>query len=169
VAVRPAVAEDLEQIAAIEQASFSDPWTREAFISALALAHCRFLVAEEDGDGADRAVREGAPRGTGDGGSIRCVLGYVVALVIADEAEIADLAVVATARRRGIGGLLLDRVVAEAAETGVHALFLEVRESNAGALALYQSRGFGRVGRRQAYYRHPIEDALLLKRTLAPS
>ena len=95
------------------------------------------------------------------------IIGYVVALLLFEEAEIANLAVAPTARRRGIGGLLLDRISASLAGDGVQSLYLDVRESNAGARALYASRSFGEVGRRRSYYRNPTEDALLLKRNLA--
>jgi ribosomal-protein-alanine N-acetyltransferase len=163
--IRAAVAEDLDRIVAIERSCFSDPWTTDAFASAIALTHSRFLVAEEHGTepaGEDDA----AARRRGD---VPRLLGYVVALVVADEGEIADLAVAPAARRRGIGGALLDRVTAAALQAGVHALYLEVRESNVAALALYRSRGFAPVGRRQAYYRDPVEDALLLRRDLGPA
>lgn len=148
--VRRAGDPDVAAVAAIESVSFSDPWTTEAFVSALDLGHMRFFVAEEGGADA--------------GGGDAVLLGYVVALVVADEGEIADLAVAPEARRRGIGGLLLDRVAAEAEELGIRSLYLEVRESNVAARALYQSRGFTAVGRRRGYYQHPTEDALLLRR-----
>ena len=156
VAVRHAVGTDLELVGAIERLSFSDPWSVESLASALALAHARFFVAE---DAAGRAGRGGADR----------VLGYVVALLYGEEGEIADLAVAPAARRRGIGGVLLDRVVATAMESGVRALYLEVRESNVAARALYQSRGFDQVGRRRGYYSRPAEDALVLRRSLVPT
>jgi ribosomal-protein-alanine N-acetyltransferase len=139
-------------VSEVESLSFSDPWTAEAFASVLDLPHMRFFVAEE---------REEGP-GTGD----PVLLGYVVALVVADEGEIADLAVAPSARRRGVGGLLLDRVVAESEELGIRALYLEVRESNVAARALYQSHGFAPVGRRRGYYQSPTEDALLLRRDM---
>ena len=155
--VRPARESDLGAVVQIERDSFADPWSRESFASSLALDRMRFLVAED----ADRK-----PTGGRDGGGE--ILGYVVALFIFDEAEIADLAVAPQARRRGIGALLLDRTVVEAAFAGVHSLYLEVRESNLAARALYESRSFAQVGRRRGYYQHPPEDALLLKRELAP-
>ena len=153
--IRVAQARDLPSIVAIEQASFSDPWTTDAFESALGMHRMSLLVAE------DRA-EEG--RGSGP-----TLVGYVVALLLGVEAEIADLAVTPPARRRGIGGLLLDRVVGDLAATGVGAVFLEVRESNSAARALYESRGFAAVGRRRAYYQHPVEDALILKRETGPA
>jgi ribosomal-protein-alanine N-acetyltransferase len=154
IAIRAAEARDLPSIVAIERASFADPWTTDAFESAFAMRRMRLLVAEERAD-------EG---GGGDAG----VVGYVVALLLGVEAEIADLAVAPRARRRGIGGLLLERVVGELTATGVGAVFLEVRESNSAARALYESRGFSAVGRRRGYYQHPVEDALILKRESGP-
>jgi ribosomal-protein-alanine N-acetyltransferase len=158
--IRLAVGADLERIAAIERASFSDPWTVDALASALSLAHIRFYVAEETGE----MVGGGGGPGRDGAGTL---VGYVVALLMADEGEIADLAVAPRARRRGIGGVLLDRVVTEAMESRVRVLYLEVRESNSAARALYESHGFGIVGQRRGYYQRPFEDALVLRRDLA--
>ncbi len=158
--VRICQAADIEQVAAIEQASFSDPWSSETFSAALALRHLRFLVAEERGD-------EGSASGAGRRRTAR-LLGYAVALVMVDEGEIADLAVVPDARRRGVARALLDRMTGDLTDEGVRALYLEVRESNAAARALYASLGFAQVGRRRGYYQYPSEDALLLRRDLAP-
>jgi ribosomal-protein-alanine N-acetyltransferase len=149
--IRRCVPADLERVALIERVSFSDPWSFETFSAALALPHLRFLVAEEVG------------RGGGSGGSAPSLVGYVVALVVADEGEIADVAVAPAARRRGIARLLLERMTANVVEAGVRALYLEVRESNAAARALYHSLGFEQVGRRRGYYVNPSEDALLLR------
>lgn len=148
--IRPATPQDLDRIAEIEQASFADPWTHEALATAMGLAHIRFLVAEAGG-------------GTG-----ARLAGYVVALVMGDEGEIADIAVDPSARRAGVGGALLEWVEEEMKRCGVRALYLEVRESNLAALGLYRARGFEAVGRRRGYYRHPVEDALVLRREIDP-
>ena len=155
VTVRMAEARDLPSILAIEQASFSDPWTEDAFESAFALQRMRLLIAEEAAD----ETRGGAP----------VLVGYVVALLLGVEAEIADLAVAPRSRRRGVGRILLDRVLADLALRGVSTVFLEVRESNSAARALYASRRFVSVGRRKGYYRQPEEDALILRRESAPT
>jgi ribosomal-protein-alanine N-acetyltransferase len=149
VTIRAARTADLLRIATLEQESFSDPWTYDALATAMALPHVRFLVAEEGGGAAGR------------------LLGYVVALVLGDEGEIADLAVDPMVRRRGIGAMLLARMEEALTDVGVRSLFLEVRESNGAALGLYEARGFKPVGRRRAYYRVPVEDALVLKREIA--
>jgi [ribosomal protein S18]-alanine N-acetyltransferase len=155
VTVRLAEARDLPSILEIERASFSDPWTEDAFESAFALQRMRLFVAEESGD---------APRG---GASV--LVGYVVALLLGPEAEIADLAVAPRVRRRGVGRVLLERTLADLEVRAVETVFLEVRESNSAARALYESQGFVMVGRRRGYYRHPPEDALILKRESAPA
>jgi ribosomal-protein-alanine N-acetyltransferase len=97
IAIRPAGARDLPSIVAIERASFADPWTTDAFESAMAMHRMSLLVAEER-----------AEEGGGGGATL---VGYVVALHLGVEGEIADLAVAPRARRKGIAGLLLDRVV----------------------------------------------------------
>ena len=137
IAVRHAGRSDLPALVAIERVSFSDPWSLDAFASALTMDRMRVLVAE------DRAERGGIGAPT--------LCGYVLALVVGQEAEIANLAVASAARRRGIGRLLLDRIVDDLEHRGVESVFLEVRESNVAARALYASRGFQAVGRRPGY------------------
>ena len=91
--------------------------------------------------------------------------GAVASREVAGEAEILNLAVGAAWRRRGIGRRLMQMAVEEAISRGVKRVFLEVRESNAGARAFYSGLGFAQEGRRREYYRNPLEDALLLSRT----
>ena len=157
--IRPAVDADITAMVAIERASFSDPWTAAAIASTLRYDHMRVLVAEERGGVSGDNGGDGAGR----------PLGYVVAMIAGPEAEIADLAVSPDARRRGIGRAMIDRLLADLGAVGVVSVFLEVRESNHAARALYESRGFHGIGRRRRYYRLPVEDALLLKRELGPT
>jgi len=149
--VRRAEVGDLAQVTEIERASFADPWTPDALATAMELPHLRFFVAAEGG------------------GTSSIVVGYVVALVMGDEGEIADLAVDPSARRGGIGRLLLGRAEEEMVRCGVRTIYLEARESNVAALGLYEARGFEIVGRRRGYYRQPVEDALVLRREIAPT
>jgi ribosomal-protein-alanine N-acetyltransferase len=135
---------DVAAIAGIERESFSDPWTQESFGHLARRSDVFFRVAESDG----------------------AVVGYLVAWFVADEGELANVAVARAARGRGVGAALLDELLAAAAARGVGALFLEVRESNAVARALYAARGFATVGRRRGYYRRPVEDALVLRRVV---
>ncbi len=145
VTVRAAEEGDLAGIHAIESASFGDPWSLEGF---------RDLIDHP------RAKLEVALGAEGE------VLGYAVAWYVADESEIANIAVAPSARRRGIGALLLDRILGAAAEFGAKMVFLEVRESNEEARKLYEARDFEIAGRRKKYYRSPDEDALIMRRKL---
>ncbi|HVT37748.1 MAG TPA: ribosomal protein S18-alanine N-acetyltransferase [Gemmatimonadaceae bacterium] len=142
---RAADERDLARIHAIEVASFPDSWSLEGFRDLLRDSHARLEVAEDD---------------AGE------VLGYAAAWFVADESEIANLAVASHARRRGIGALLLDRILDAAASFGARSVFLEVRESNEAGKGLYSSRGFAVAGRRPRYYHEPDEDALIMKRTM---
>jgi ribosomal-protein-alanine N-acetyltransferase len=94
------------------------------------------------------------------------VLGYVVAWFVADEGEIANLAVAPAGWGSGIGRALLDAALAQAKQRGIESVYLEVRDSNVRARRLYKSRGFEEVGRRTKYYRRPVEDAIVLRRML---
>jgi [ribosomal protein S18]-alanine N-acetyltransferase len=92
--------------------------------------------------------------------------GVVAMRVVAGEAEILNLAVGAGWRKRGIGRRLMAAALQEATASGARRVFLEVRESNAGARAFYAGLGFSQDGRRRNYYRDPPEDALLLARNV---
>ena len=96
----------------------------------------------------------------------RELAGVVASRVGAGEAEILNLVVAPAWRGKGIGRRLMETALEEAVSAGVRRVFLEVRESNAGARAFYRGLGFAEAGRRRGYYQHPAEDALLLSRTL---
>lgn len=130
---------------AIEQVSFTDPWSARDFRECVA-SDVLFLVA---------AARD-------------AVDGYVIAQDAADEGEILNLAVAPARQRGGIARALVEQVLAALAERGARKVFLEVRESNAAARALYSALGFQEVGRRSRYYRRPVEDAIVL-RTAIPA
>ncbi len=144
--LRPATRDDLFAVAAIERASFADPWSAREFGSVLLLGHTIFLVAVS--------------------GPHEEIVGYVVAVAVVDEGEIVNIAVTPSHRGQGLGGVLLDAAVNEAEHRGAVTLFLEVRVSNEAARALYGSRGFVEISRRKGYYRSPPEDALVLRRAV---
>lgn len=139
--IRAASSADLAAVAAIERASFEDPWSLESFRHHLGDV---FLVAERGGQ----------------------VVGYLVAWRLGPEAEILNVAVATPARREGVARDLLDDALAQLAGAGVARVFLEVRVSNAAARRLYATAGFEEVGRRPGYYHRPREDALVLARTV---
>ena len=142
VSIDAAQKDDVAAISEIERAAFSDPWSARSFRDALEHPSVYFGCARSD---------------AGE------VLGYVVAWFVADEGEIANLAVAPEGWGKGIGRALLDAALAEATQRGIQSVYLEVRDSNARARRLYQSRGFEEVGRRTKYYRRPVEDAVVLR------
>lgn len=142
VTIRPATADDVPDIHRIEKASFSDPWTPGAFRAMLAQPAVLGLAAERDG----------------------ALVGYALAVVVGDEAELANIAVAPGARGQGVGRTLLDALLDALRARGGATVFLEVRDSNEAAQALYRSRGFVSAGRRKGYYRRPTEDALVMRR-----
>ncbi len=91
---------------------------------------------------------------------VACVFG----INVAGEAEILNLAVKLAHRRKGFGRALVRQLLVEWERQGIRRVFLEVRESNCGAIKLYQSLGFREFGRRMGYYSSPDEDALVLER-----
>src|SRR5689334_23791085 len=145
VQIAPVTVDDVPSIVAIEQAAFSDPWSAASFREAL--AHPAVFFA-------------GARRDEGE------LAGYVVAWFAADEGEIANLAVAPVAWGGGVGRALLTSALDAAGARGASAVYLEVRDSNERARRLYRSSGFEEVGRRRRYYRRPVEDAIVLRRTM---
>lgn len=145
VELRPMEAGDLDRVAVIENASFSNPWRRETFRRLLDRPATELWVASLPGVG---------------------VAGYCVLWWVLDEAELANVAVDAEHRRKGIGGTLVARARERAGARGARRLFLEVRASNENAVRLYRGRGFEVVGRRRAYYDRPREDALVMVKAI---
>lgn len=141
--IRPAARADVPAIAALEKVAFTDAWSAAEFAILVHSGTTIFLVALEPEGGA--------------------VAGYVIVSAVLDEAEVLNLAVSPAWRGSGLGGRLLDAGLAEAAGAGAISVFLEVRESNVAARALYGSRGFREISRRRQYYRKPVEDALVLR------
>lgn len=93
--------------------------------------------------------------------------GFLIGRVIADEAEILNLAVEPDMRHRGAGRALVREVILYAVARGVKYLFLEVRAGNIAARRLYAGEQFQSVARRPGYYQNPPEDALVLRRELS--
>ncbi len=96
--------------------------------------------------------------------SAGAVVAYCAGWVIFDELHINNLAVDPAWRRRGVASALLTFVLASAAAEGALRSTLEVRQSNEPARRLYERFGFAFAGVRTAYYREPVEDALVLWR-----
>ncbi|MFH1673993.1 MAG: ribosomal protein S18-alanine N-acetyltransferase [Pseudomonadota bacterium] len=141
--------EDIDQILAIEDASFPSPWGREAFESELENPNARNIVIKEKrADGAGRVV------------------GYVCFWFVVDEIHIRNIAVSLECRMRGIGTKLLRHVFSEGCQKQLKAAVLETRPSNQPAISFYKKFGFKVVGRRPGYYSETGEDALIMSRKL---
>ncbi len=127
------------QIAALERECFSEPWPEQAITPELTNPLSLWLVAQEDG----------------------VVWGYVGSQTVLGEADMMNIAVAPAHRRQGIARQLVEELIRR---LDAHSLTLEVRPSNAGAIALYQQMGFVQVGRRKNYYFNPREDGLILRK-----
>lgn len=147
---RPLAPGDLAYVAALERQIHAAPWSLANFRDALAAGYGT-MVAEREGR----------------------IVAFGVLMLAPGEAQILNLSVVPDARRQGLGRALLRRLVDVAVRAGAEQCFLEVRVSNAPALALYAAEGFTAVGRRHDYYpataTTPREDALVLRRALPVS
>ncbi len=104
------------------------------------------------------------PRSTVRGG--HQVIAYIAARATAGELHINNVAVREPYRRNGIGRLLLTRAIEEGEKLGATTAFLEVRSGNTAAQALYEKCGFKAIARRPHYYSEPLEDAVVMSRSL---
>lgn len=141
ITVCPMAETDLDEILAIENDSFPLPWNRDHFLDELKSAYAFPLVA---------IVPE------------QRIAGYICPRLLLDEGHILDIAVHRDFRGRGVGRLLVERVLRECREGGAEVVTLEVRPSNEAAIALYRRLGFVETGRRRRYYENG-EDAILME------
>jgi len=143
--LREAVADDLDAVSEIEGRAFPFPWPRQAFAQELINEWSRFeLVC--DGDGA--------------------IAGYLVYWVVEDELHVLNIAVDPGRHRGGIGRELMWHIEAVCRDRDVNYITLEVRVSNAAAIALYGSLGFETIHQRKRYYVNNGEDALVMAKVL---
>ena len=142
VKIVPMAAEHLDRLEQLERMCFSRPWSKKMLAEELDNQCAAFLVAVEPET--EKAV------------------GYAGLLVVADEGYITNVAVDPSCRRQGVAAQLLQVFNNFAKGNHLAFLTLEVRPSNAAAIALYEDFGFREVGRRRNYYDLPKEDALIL-------
>ena len=135
--IRPITIDDLGALVALEAANAPAPWSEGVFRNELAAENRIYLAADEEG-----------------------VVGFVGAMLVADEAHVTNLLVDPAWRRRGIGFELVRSLIEAAVEAGARHLTLEVRSRNEAARALYARVGLAPVGVRQGYYGD--DDALIL-------
>lgn len=133
---------DLDEVMRIEQGVHAHPWTRGMFADALASGYqCKVYEVEKE------------------------MQGYVVLMPVVDEMHLLDISIAAAWQRKGLGRQLLHEALQLARDMKMQRMLLEVRPSNAAAIALYQAAGFNEIGRRRAYYpaeNNTREDAIVM-------
>ena len=140
--IRAAEQMDIDAIVRVENACFSTPWSIDAIkheICENKLADFMIACDEESN-----------------------IIGYIGIWTLLDECQINKIAVMPEKRKIGIGKTILNHVIELTRDMGVKSWYLEVRESNTAAQALYRSAGFSSVGTRKNYYINPVEDAVLM-------
>ena len=140
--IRAAEQMDIDAIVRVENACFSTPWSIDAIkheICENKLADFMIACDEENNS-----------------------IGYIGIWTLLDECQINKIAVMPEKRKIGIGKAILNHVLELTRDMGVKSWYLEVRESNTAAQALYRSAGFSSVGTRKNYYINPVEDAVLM-------
>lgn len=140
VGIVPMAERHLKKLSELERLCFSEPWTEAGLRAELSEPAAVFLAAELCGETAGYA-------------GMHCVCG---------ECYVDNIAVFPSFRRRGVGRALTEALIARARERNAEFFSLEVRTSNAPAVALYESLGLRQAGRRKNFYRSPPEDALIL-------
>ena len=139
--IRLATIDDAQAIYAIEQQSFSVPWSLDSIEIELLNEDKKLYYVVEDANG---------------------VVGYAGAWLVYDEGQITNIAIRPSARRQGFGAKLTCALIEECFKRGMHEIFLEVRISNLSALSLYRQLGFTVKGMRKNYYSEPKEDAYIM-------
>lgn len=142
ISIRKARTSDVADIAAAEARFIDCPWTTEQIREEIENERAVFYVAEADGK----------------------FVGYLSGVFAADECEVSNIVVEPEFRRRGIGTALFGSLTADATKLGASAMYLLVRTDNEGAIELYNSLGFKRVGKRSGYYGG--KDAYIMKRNI---
>jgi len=147
--LRPMTEDDLDKVMHIELRAFPAPWTVLAY--ALELRHNKdafYMVLETKQEG---------------------IVGYIGVWCIDEVSQIVRVAVGKEHRRQGWAARLLEKATHIAVGKGAQVVTLEVRESNAAAIAFYESQGFSPIDRIKGFYTNPDEDAICLLKTLSMS
>ena len=137
---------DLNDVMAIEMASFPSPWSRKLFEEEIGRTFSDAVVVVEEPGGE--------------------VVGYSICWTVGEESHLLNIAVRPDARGRGIGRALLKECLRRAARAGSRRIFLEVRPSNQQAIRIYRREGFRFVGIREGYYTDTGEDAIVFTREM---
>ena len=142
--ILPFSEEMLDSVVTIEKLSFSEPWSKASFESALSLKFQSSFAASAGGK----------------------IIGYICLMHIFDEGEVLNLAVDPHYRKQGIGDLVLSYSIDFFEKNNIQRITLEVRESNIPAKTLYTKRGFTPIAVRKGYYSSPREDGIVMEKIL---
>lgn len=144
---RPMTVHDLDAVAAVETRSYSHPWSRGNFTDSLAAGYLAEVLEDDAG----------------------ALVGYLIAMTGVDEMHLLNITVAPDCQGQGHGQVLMAALLQHARQRGLAALWLEVRESNLRARALYRRLGFEEVGRRRGYYPAAVrrEDAVVMSLALS--
>jgi ribosomal-protein-alanine N-acetyltransferase len=148
--IRPMTEADLDQMAAMEQEIFSDPWSRKICQNIWEQKQYSLwaLAEKEPGENTERLA------------------GYLCAMTVLEEEELHRVAVSPRLRGQGWGQKLMTAFLQDAREKGIATIYLEVRAGNIPAIGLYEKNGFTSVGLRKGYYQNPKEDARIMQKIL---
>lgn len=140
---RTLLPEDAEGVARVERESFPTPWSREDFWREASNDFACYIVALDDME----------------------IIGFAGCWISFEEAQVTNIALTSAQRGRGLGKVLMAKLMRAAAERGAERMTLEVRPSNTPALRLYEGLGFAAIGVRKKYYQDNDEDAILMWHT----
>lgn len=135
--ILPMKPEDCNQVALVEEACFSVPWSRKSFEDLFSYEGNYYLTAWEENQ----------------------IVGFIGLMAVGEEGDITNVAVLPSYRRMGVGDALVSSILKLAGEKKINRIILEVRSSNEGAIHLYQKFGFTFLCKRKNYYQKPTEDA----------
>ena len=138
---------DIDCLLPVEEQAHSHPWTRGHFTDSFVAAYAAFGIRNADGD----------------------IQAYMFLMPVLEELHLLNITVQPASQGRGLARVLLDFMQQYGREQGFESVLLEVRRSNARAIAVYQSAGFAEIGKRKNYYpvdAHTREDAIVMRKIL---
>jgi [ribosomal protein S18]-alanine N-acetyltransferase len=140
-ALRPMLADDLDRVMAIEPTIYPFPWSAGNFRDSLDAGYSCWVLEQS-----------------------QQIIGYVVMMLVLDEAHLLNISIAKSVQGQGYGGALLSFIMQKAREYGALNMFLEVRLSNKAAIGLYEKKGFNEMAIRPRYYpaANGREDAMLM-------
>lgn len=147
-------------------------WASPEDSKAIAALHANLFPTAWDGDAIQALIEHPASLALIAARPGREIVGFIIAQIAADEAEILTIGVAPESQRHGVGRQLVDGAARAATRSDARRLFLDVAAGNDPARALYAACGFSEIGRRKAYYTLPggaRDDALQLARDLKPA